>query len=100
MTEYRIATSVLEDIVRGSFAADDRVRVHAPLPLTRTRPVEILVEGDRCSVVVHLDARLGQILPALAADVRSAVADALSRMTGLVVDSVDVVFASVFPSST
>lgn len=100
MTEYRIATSVLEDIVRGSLAADDRVRVHAPLPLTRTHPVEIIVAGDRCEVVVHLDARLGEVLPALASDVRSAVAAALSRMTGLVVDSVDVTFASVFPAGT
>ncbi len=100
MTEYRITTSVLEDIVRGSVAADNRVRVHAPLPLMRTRPVDIVVDGDKCEVVIHLDARLGEALPALASDVRSAVAGALTRMTGLVVSSVDVVFASVFPAGT
>jgi hypothetical protein len=100
MTEYRIATSVLEDIVRGSLVADDRIRVHAPLPLTRTHPVEVLVEGDRCAVVIQLDARLGEVLPVLAGDVRSVVAGALGRMTGLGVDSVDVVFASVFPAGT
>ena len=100
MTEYRIATSVLEDIVRGSIAADTRIRVHAPLPLMRARPVEILVEGENCEVVIHLDARLGEVLPSLAADVRSAVAGALSRMTGLTAGSVDVIFASVFPTET
>ena len=100
MTEYRIATSVLEDIVRGSLAGDDRVRVHAPLPLTRTHPVEITVTGGRCDVVLHLDARLGEPLPAVASDARAAVSDALGRMTGLVVDSVDVIFASVFPQGS
>lgn len=100
MTEYRIATSVLEDIVRGSLAADDRIRVHAPLPLTRSHPIDILVEGDKCQVAIHLDVRLGEVLPALALDVRHAVAGALTRMTGLAVGSVDVTFASVFPAGT
>jgi anti-sigma factor RsiW len=100
MTEYRIATSVLEDIVRGSLAADDRIRVHAPLPLTRTHPVEVLVAGDRCEVVIQLDARLGEVLPALAADVRSVVAGAHRRHKGHGVESVKVVFASVFPAGT
>ena len=63
MTEYLIATCVLEDIVRGSSRDDDRVRVHSPLPLIRTRPVEILVDGDKCDVSVHLDARLGEPFP-------------------------------------
>lgn len=100
MTEYRIATSVLEDIVRGSLAPDDRIRIHAPLPLTRTRPVEIQVDSDKCEVTVHLDARLGEALPALASEARSAIAGALGRMTGLTVGSVDVIFASVFPAGT
>jgi ubiquinone biosynthesis protein UbiJ len=100
MTEYRIATSVLDSIVRGALIADARIRVHAPLPLTRTHAVEIGVQADQCSVTIQLDARLGENLPAVAADVRAAVADALTRMTGLVVNAVDVVFAAVFPAAT
>jgi uncharacterized alkaline shock family protein YloU len=99
MTEYRIATSVLESIVRGALTADRRVRIHAPLPLTRARPVEVNVEGEGCTVSVQLDARLGENLPAVAAEVRSIVASALDRMTGLAVSAVDVSFASVFPAT-
>ncbi|MCL5736778.1 MAG: Asp23/Gls24 family envelope stress response protein [Actinobacteria bacterium] len=100
MTEYRIATSVLEDIVRGAVVADERVRVHSALPLIRTHPVEVLVEAGACDVAVHLDARLGEALPKVASDVRAAVAEALNRMTGLTVRSVDVVFAAVFPAGS
>lgn len=100
MTEYRIATSVLENIVRGALSGDQRIRVHAPLPLTRNHPVEISVQGDKCDVVVQVDARLGESLPNVAREVRDLVASALTRMTGLMVSSVDVVFASVFPAGT
>jgi uncharacterized alkaline shock family protein YloU len=99
MTEYRISISVLESIVRGALSADRRIRIHAPLPLTRTRPVEVNVEGDSCTVSVQLDARLGENLPSVAAEVRSVVASALDRMTGLAVGSVDVSFTSVFPAA-
>ncbi|HLA80029.1 MAG TPA: Asp23/Gls24 family envelope stress response protein [Thermoleophilia bacterium] len=98
MTAYRIATSVLEGIVRGSLAADSRIRIHSSLPLARARAIEVLVEGDKCEVVVHVDARLGEVLPTLATEVRTAVAGALGRMTGLTVGSVDVIFAGVFPA--
>ena len=66
MTQYLIATSVLETIVRGSLENDERLRVHTPLPLVRTRPVEIAVDGEHCFVSVHLDARMGEHLPSLA----------------------------------
>jgi uncharacterized alkaline shock family protein YloU len=97
MTQYLIATSVLEAIVRGSLENDQRLRIHAPLPLMRTKAVEISVDGDRCSVGVHLDARMGENLPSLAGSVRRTVLDALGSMTGLKVGAVDVTFAGVFP---
>ncbi len=99
MTQYLIATSVLETIVRGSLENDSRLRLHSPLPLMRTHPVEISVSEDRCHVSVLLDARMGENLPALAAGVRRTVADALGSMTGLKVPTVDVAFSGVFPVS-
>ena len=51
VTQYLIATSVLETIVRGSLENDERLRVHTPLPLVRTHPVEIAVDGEQCRVV-------------------------------------------------
>jgi hypothetical protein len=97
MTQYLIATTVLEDIVRGSLQNDDRLRVHTPLPFMRTRPVEILVNGEQCRVAVHVDARLGEHLPSLASGIRRMIADALGAMTGLSVAAVDVHFSGVFP---
>jgi uncharacterized alkaline shock family protein YloU len=97
MTQYLIATSVLETIVRGSLDNDGRLRVHTPLPLVRTRPVEIAVNGEQCFVSIQLDARMGEYLPSLAASVRRTIADALDSMTGLKVAAVDVSFNGVFP---
>jgi hypothetical protein len=98
MTQYLIATSVLEAIVRGTLENDERLRFHAPLPLVRTHPVEVKVDGQECHVTVHLDARLGEYLPALAVAARRRIAESLGRMTGLTVDAVDVVFSGVFPA--
>ena len=100
MTEYLIATSVLEAIVRGSLEHDPRVRLHSAIPLVRSHPVEVTVEDDRCSVTVQLEVRMGEVLPALAAEVRQQITGALSPMTGLAVSGVDVVFVGVFPSTT
>jgi uncharacterized alkaline shock family protein YloU len=97
MTEYLIATSVLEAIVRGSLEDDARLRVHAPLALVRTHPVVVETAGQQCRVTVHLDARLGEHLPSLADGARRKIAAALSHMTGLAVTGVDVVFSGVFP---
>ena len=97
MTQYLIATSVLESIVRGSLENDGRLRVHTPLPFVRTHPVEIAVEGDKCFVWVQLDARMGEHLPSLASAARRTVAEALGSMTGLKVAAVDVSFNGVFP---
>jgi len=98
MTQYLIATSVLEAIVRGSLENDGRLRIHTPLPLMRTRPVEVAVDGGQCRVSVQLDARMGEQLPSLAASVRRTIADALGSMTGLQVTAVDVSFSGVFPA--
>ena len=98
MTEYLIATSVLEAIVRGALEDDERLRLHAPLPLVRTHPVVVEMDGQHCHVTVHLDARLGEHLPGLADFVRHKVAEALTHMTGLAVAGVDVVFSGVFPA--
>lgn len=98
MTEYLIANSVLEAIVRGALGGDDRLRFHSSLPLARTHPVEVTVDGDECRVTVHLDARLGEYLPDLATQARHRVASALGSMTGLSVSGVDVVFSGVFPT--
>lgn len=96
MSEYLIATSVLEDIVQGSVAGEDRYRLHCGLPLVRSHPAEVSVENDSCKVVVHLDARIGENLPDMASEVRSRVAESLGPMTGLAVHSVDVVISGVF----
>lgn len=98
MTQYLIATTVLEAIVRGALESDERLRVHTPLPFTRTRAVEVAVNGEQCRVTVHLDARLGEQLPSLASSARRKIADALDRMTGLKVTAVDVFFSGVFPA--
>jgi hypothetical protein len=98
MTQYLIATSVLETIVRGSLDNDERLRVHTPLPLMRTRPVEIAVDKGQCHVSVQLDARMGEQLPSLASIVRGTIADALGSMTGLEVAAVNVSFCGVFPA--
>ena len=100
MTQYLIATSVLEAIGRGALAGDQRLRVHSTLPFARPHAMEVGVEGQTCRVTAHLDARLGENLPALADEVRRKIAQALARMTGLTVTGVDVVFVGVFPSGT
>jgi uncharacterized alkaline shock family protein YloU len=99
MTEYLIATSVLEAIVRGSLVKDDRVRLHASLPLLGSHAAQVTVEDDECHVVVQVDARFGEALPPLAVDMRRKVASALGHMTGLKVSGVDVVFSGVFPAA-
>ena len=97
MTEYLIATSVLESIVRGSLAGDDRVRVHSSMPFRGSRSADVSVDGEECHVVIRVDARMGEVLPELGPEVRGKIVSALGRMTGLRVSGVDVVFSGVFP---
>jgi uncharacterized alkaline shock family protein YloU len=98
MTEYLIATSVLEGIVRGSIENDERVRVHSPQPLARTHAVEVTVDDQQCRVAAQLDARLGEHLPSLATESRQKITTALTQMTGLTVSGVDIVISGVFPA--
>ena len=98
MTEYLIATSVLEAIVRGSLSEDARVRLHTSLPIIRSHPAQVAVEDDSCKVVVHVDVRMGELVSAVAANVRGKIAEALGPMTGLSVAGVDVVVSGVFPA--
>ncbi len=100
MTEYLIATSVLESIVRGSLAGDERIKSHNALPLVGGHAAEVLVQDESCSVVVHLDVRMGEFMPEVAAAVRSKVLGSLGPMTGLSVSNVDVVFGGVFPAGS
>ncbi len=100
MSEYLIATSVLEDIVRGSVAGENRYRLHGGLSLVRSGPVEVSVENDSCRVVVHVDARVGENLPEVASEVRGKIAESLGPMTGLAVSSVDVVVSGVFAAGS
>ena len=99
MTEYLIATSVLESIATGALVGDERLKLHSALPLVRPHPAEVVVEEETCRVVVHVDARMGESIPALAKEVRSKVARALGSMTGLTVTGVDVVFSGVFAAA-
>lgn len=96
MSRYLIATNVLENIVRGSLAELQGLRVRSALPLVRTKPIEVAVEGEEARVSVHLDARMGEHLPTLARVVRERVAQGLSHMTGLRVTTVDVIVDGVF----
>lgn len=96
MSEYLIATSVLEAIVRGSLAGEDRYRLHGGMSLVRSGPTEVSVDEESCRVTVHLDARVGESLPQVASEVRSKVAESLGSMTGLAVSNVDVVVSGVF----
>ncbi len=100
MTQYLIATSVLEAIARGALAGDSRIRVHSSLPFARSHTIDVGVEGQQCRVTAHLDARLGENMPALAQETRQKIGEALGGMTGLTVTDVDVVFAGVFPTGT
>lgn len=100
MTEYLIATSVLETIVRGALVGDVRYRLHGGLPLVRGHAAGVSVHDDSCKVVVHLDARIGESLKGIAGEVRKKIADVLGPMTGLSVASVDVVFSGVFSAGS
>jgi len=93
--DYRIATSVLEAIAKGALQGDHRLRFHHGL--VRSGGADISVEHGECRVKLSLEARLGEDLLALGAEVQRRVAAALTHTTGLPVEGVTVVFAGVFP---
>lgn len=56
-----------------------------------TQGIDISVDdNDKLNISVHIDVYYGYVLPDLAANVRAAVADAVSSQVGLSVDAIDV----------
>lgn len=100
MTEYLIANSMLENIVRRALESDQRVRLPSLFPLVRSRGVEVEVKDQDCRVTVQVQARFGENLPSLAEEIRNRVAEALSHMTGLKATTVDVVVSGIFPAES
>lgn len=97
-TDYRIAHSVLESIVRGVVAADAALQLHQGSPLGRDKAIDVEVTESSCRVTLALDARLGDHLPTAAAALQKRVADTLQDTTGLTVEAVDVTVVSVVPA--
>ncbi len=98
-TDYRIAHTVLETIVREVVAADPRVQLHQGSRIGRGKILDVVVEGGLCRVGLGLDAYLGDHLPTVAADVPSRVVETMEAITGLTVGAVDVTIVSVLPAS-
>lgn len=95
--DYRIATSVLEAMVKGCLLHSDRVRLpHVPA-LMWGRGIEVTVIANSCRVALPLEALFGEDLNALAAEVQCEVSRCLGTMTGLDVEAVDIVFTGVYP---
>ena len=98
-SDYRIALSVLETIVRSAVAGDPAVRLHQGSRLGRSKALEVTVEGGVCRVSLALDARMGDHVPSVAAAVQQRVVEQLVAITGLSVEAVDVTIVSVLPVS-
>jgi uncharacterized alkaline shock family protein YloU len=94
---FRIALPVLEAIVKGALDEESRVRAHQSAGLGRSKSIDIASDGRKCRVEVHLDARFGEDLRGLGSALQERIARTLSRMTGLTVEGVTIVFAGVFP---
>jgi uncharacterized alkaline shock family protein YloU len=97
-TDYRIAVTVLEDIVRGALAGETCVSLHPGVRLSRDKTLAVSVSEGRCRVSLGVDGRLGDNLPGTGARVKARVAEHLECITGLTVDAVDVTFVSVTPA--
>jgi len=95
--DYRIATSVLEAMVKGCLGHADRVRLAHGSGLMRARSVEVIVDGGSCHVTLPLEARFGEVLHALAAEVQDEVRRCVAAMTGLEVEAVDIIYTGVYP---
>lgn len=95
--DYRIATSVLETMVRGCLTQWGRVRFPHGAGLIRGRGVEVSVADGSCRVTLPVEARFGEELHPLAQELRTEIRRCLGTMTGLDVLAVDVVFVGVFP---
>jgi uncharacterized alkaline shock family protein YloU len=95
--DYRIATSCLEAMVRGCLLHFEGVRVPHVSALARGHGVDVTVIANSCRVALPLEARFGEDLNALAAEVQCEVGRCLATMTGLDVEAVNIVFTGVYP---
>jgi uncharacterized alkaline shock family protein YloU len=78
------AATLARIVVRAAELADG-ARVRRP-----RRGVDVEIAGDSASVTLRVAARYGTVLPDLAEEVQRQVAEALGRMCGIEVRSVDV----------
>lgn len=84
--------------VGGNDIASSLISVFTSRPLSPEQAVESSVEDDRLRLVVHVAAFYGYPFTKLAADIRTAVADAVCEQIGVEVAAVDVCIDSlVFP---
>ncbi|MGI8421707.1 MAG: Asp23/Gls24 family envelope stress response protein [Gaiellaceae bacterium] len=80
-----VSSAALAQIVIGAAESVDGARVRRP-----KRGLEIEARNGTAHVELELAARYGTVLPELGRAVQERVADALSRMCGLLADPVDV----------
>lgn len=80
-----VSSAALSQIVRRAAERVDGARLRRP-----RRGLEIVLGGGKARVSLELAARYGTVLPELAREVQTHVADALSAMCGVEVESVDV----------
>ena len=95
-----LAPGVMETIVRIAVDGVDGVvgvcspATQAPRKLFAPKPVapgvDIAMEDNKASVAVHLTVKYGFVLPDVAAQVRTAVAEALLAQVGVGVNGIDV----------
>lgn len=84
--------------VGGNDIASSLISVFTSRSLALEQAVESSVEDDRLKLVVHIAAFYGYPFTKLAADVREAVADAVTEQIGVEVAAIDVYIDSlVFP---
>lgn len=81
----RVAESALTQIVVRAVEGVDGARARRP-----RRGVDVAVADGRAHVGLELAVAYGKVLPEVARDVQSAVAEAVGRMCGVAVDAVDV----------
>lgn len=96
---FQIATSVLEDIVRGSLQEGGLLQRESGAGLLRIGGIDVEVSGLECSVTVEAEALYGEALLDLAEKIQLKASERLEGMTGMRVESVDVSFTGVYPSA-
>lgn len=98
-SRFQIATSVLEDIVRGSLLEGGFLQRESGASLLRIGEIDVEVSELGCSVSIEAEALYGEALLALAENIQLEVSERLEGMTGMRVESVDVSFTGVYPSA-